>query len=116
MRPHFIMISLRRLFLMLTAAVGVTVAAEDPWSSDTSTDSAIRLTASNFESTVFHSGTYNDLDVSYAELLCFAVHLAHSPVHIMMFTFTSNYCHIQGKNGMVKFYQSWCAHSIRFKP
>lgn len=59
MRPH-IMISLRCLFLMLCAGGINDVVAEDPWSSETSTDPAIRLTASNFEATVFHSGSYND--------------------------------------------------------
>jgi len=70
--------SFRILFIVsaLIAAVVAATEKENPWSNAASTDPVLRLTASNYQSTVFHSG----------------------------------------KNGMVKFYQSWCGHSIRLKP
>lgn len=90
--------------ILATAAVAA-IENEDPWSTTTSTDPVLRLTASNYQSTVFHSGMKLATQVNE---MCWTV-------WYYMILFPLLAC-TTGKNGIVMFYQSWCGHSIRFKP
>ena len=64
----------------------------------------MKLNGLNFEQTVFRSGEISDICLlffSRVKRVC------------LIYSLTLM---IIGKNGMVKFYQSWCGHSIKMKP
>ena len=61
----------------------------------------MKLNGLNFEQTVFRSGEISVFYFSRVKRVC----LINSLTLMII-----------GKNGMVKFYQSWCGHSIKMKP